>query len=415
MRLETICVQGCGRPKSGEPRQLPIIPSTTFRYETSEEMGKLFNLEASGYFYTRLANPTNDAVARKITALEGGTGGVLVSSGMAAVFYSLFNIVASSTIYGGSYNLLSVTVKRMGIDVTFIEPDWTDDQIHAAFRPNTKAFFGETLANPALVVFDLERFAKIAHEHGVPLIVDNTFPTPIHCRPFEWGADIVVHSTTKYMDGHSAALGGVVVDSGKFDWDAHSDRFPGLTTPDESYHGLTYTKTFGLEGAYTTKLIAQVGRDLGSMISPFTAFVLNLGLETLALRIERHCENAQKVAEWLEADPRVSWVRFPGLKSDKYYDLAQKYMPQGSSGVMTFGVKGGREAAEKAMAKFKSIIIATHVADAQSCVLHPATTTHRQLSDAELLESGVLPDMVRLSVGIENVDDIIEDLDQALA
>ncbi|MBR0224535.1 MAG: O-acetylhomoserine aminocarboxypropyltransferase/cysteine synthase [Thermoguttaceae bacterium] len=422
MRLETICVQGCGRPKSGEPRQLPIIPSTTFRYETSEEMGKLFNLEASGYFYTRLANPTNDAVARKITALEGGTGGVLVSSGMAAVFYSLFNIVsagdhivASSTIYGGSYNLLSVTVKRMGIDVTFIEPDWTDDQIHAAFRPNTKAFFGETLANPALVVFDLERFAKIAHEHGVPLIVDNTFPTPIHCRPFEWGADIVVHSTTKYMDGHSAALGGVVVDSGKFDWDAHSDKFPGLTTPDESYHGLTYTKTFGLEGAYTTKLIAQVGRDLGSMISPFTAFVLNLGLETLALRIERHCENAQKVAEWLEADPRVSWVRFPGLKSDKYYDLAQKYMPQGSSGVMTFGVKGGREAAEKAMAKFKSIIIATHVADAQSCVLHPATTTHRQLSDAELLESGVLPDMVRLSVGIENVDDIIEDLDQALA
>ncbi len=422
MRLETICVQGCGRPKSGEPRQLPIIPSTTFRYETSEEMGKLFNLEASGYFYTRLANPTNDAVARKITALEGGTGGVLVSSGMAAVFYSLFNIVsagdhivASSTIYGGSYNLLSVTVKRMGIDVTFIEPDWTDDQIHAAFRPNTKAFFGETLANPALVVFDLERFAKIAHEHGVPLIVDNTFPTPIHCRPFEWGADIVVHSTTKYMDGHSAALGGVVVDSGKFDWDAHSDKFPGLTTPDESYHGLTYTKTFGLEGAYTTTLVAQVGRDLGSMISPFTAFVLNLGLETLALRIERHCENAQKVAEWLEADPRVSWVRFPGLKSDKYYDLAQKYMPQGSSGVMTFGVKGGREAAEKAMAKFKSIIIATHVADAQSCVLHPATTTHRQLSDAELLESGVLPDMVRLSVGIENVDDIIEDLDQALA
>ena len=420
--IDTVCVQGGYLAANGQPRQIPIIQSTTFRYETSEDMGKLFDLEAEGYFYTRLQNPTNDMVAAKIRDLEGGTAAMLTSSGQAANFFAVFNIanagdhvVACSAIYGGTFNLFSVTMQKMGISFTFVSPDCTDEELDAAFRPNTKLFFGETIANPALTVFDIERYARIAHEHGVPLIIDNTFPTPINCRPFEWGADIVVHSTTKYMDGHSAALGGVVVDSGKFDWDAHSDKFPGLTTPDESYHGLTYTKTFGLEGAYTTKLVAQVGRDLGSMISPFTAFVLNLGLETLALRIERHCENAQKVAEWLEADPRVSWVRFPGLKSDKYYDLAQKYMPQGSSGVMTFGVKGGREAAEKAMAKFKSIIIATHVADAQSCVLHPATTTHRQLSDAELLESGVLPDMVRLSVGIENVDDIIEDLDQALA
>ena len=422
MKRETICIQGCGRPANGEPRQLPIIQSTTFRYESSEAMAKLFDLEASGYFYTRLANPTNDAVARKIAALEGGTAGVLVSSGMAAVFYSLFNlassgdhIVSSSTIYGGTFNLFNVTLKKMGIDVTFIEPDWTDEQVNAAFRPNTKLFFGETIANPALTVFDIERYAKIAHEHGVPLIIDNTFPTPINCRPFEWGADIVVHSTTKYMDGHSASLGGCVVDSGKFDWNAHKDKFPGLTTPDESYHGLVYTDAFGQGGAYITKLVAQVGRDLGSMIGPFNAYILNIGLETLALRMERHCQNAQKVAEWLEKHPKVSWINYPGLKSSKDYELAQKYMPNGTCGVLSFGLKGGREAAEAFMKKLNVAIIATHVADAQTCLLHPASTTHRQLSDAELAEAGVSPDLVRLSVGIENVDDIIADLDQALA
>ena len=422
MKRETICIQGCGRPANGEPRQLPIIQSTTFRYESSEAMAKLFDLEASGYFYTRLANPTNDAVARKIAALEGGTAGVLVSSGMAAVFYSLFNlassgdhIVSSSTIYGGTFNLFNVTLKKMGIDVTFIEPDWTDEQVNAAFRPNTKLFFGETIANPALTVFDIERYAKIAHEHGVPLIIDNTFPTPINCRPFEWGADIVVHSTTKYMDGHSASLGGCVVDSGKFDWNAHKDKFPGLTTPDESYHGLVYTEAFGQGGAYITKLVAQVGRDLGSMIGPFNAYILNIGLETLALRMERHCQNAQKVAEWLEKHPKVSWINYPGLKSSKDYELAQKYMPNGTCGVLSFGLKGGREAAEAFMKKLNVAIIATHVADAQTCLLHPASTTHRQLSDAELAEAGVSPDLVRLSVGIENVDDIIADLDQALA
>ena len=422
MKRETICIQGCGRPANGEPRQLPIIQSTTFRYESSEAMAKLFDLEASGYFYTRLANPTNDAVARKIAALEGGTAGVLVSSGMAAVFYSLFNlassgdhIVSSSTIYGGTFNLFNVTLKKMGIDVTFIEPDWTDEQVNAAFRPNTKLFFGETIANPALTVFDIERYAKIAHEHGVPLIIDNTFPTPINCRPFEWGADIVVHSTTKYMDGHSASLGGCVVDSGKFDWNAHKDKFPGLTTPDESYHGLVYTEAFGQGGAYITKLVAQVGRDLGSMIGPFNAYILNIGLETLALRMERHCQNAQKVAEWLEKHPKVSWINYPGLKSSKDYELAQKYMPNGTCGVLSFGLKGGREAAEAFMKKLNVAIIATHVADAQTCLLHPASTTHRQLSDAELAEAGVSPDLIRLSVGIENVDDIIADLDQALA
>ena len=422
MKRETICIQGCGRPANGEPRQLPIIQSTTFRYESGEAMAKLFDLEASGYFYTRLANPTNDAVARKIAALEGGTAGVLVSSGMAAVFYSLFNlasagdhIVSSSTIYGGTFNLFNVTLKKMGIDVTFIEPDWTDEQVNAAFRPNTKLFFGETIANPALTVFDIERYARIAHEHGVPLIVDNTFPTPINCRPFEWGADIVVHSTTKYMDGHSASLGGCVVDSGKFDWNAHKDKFPGLTTPDESYHGLVYTDAFGLGGAYITKIVAQVGRDLGSMISPFNAYILNIGLETLALRMERHCQNAQKVAEWLEKHPKISWINYPGLKSSKDYALAQKYMPNGTCGVLSFGLKGGREAAEAFMKKLNLAIIATHVADAQTCLLHPASTTHRQLSDAELVEAGVSPDLVRLSVGIENVDDIIADLEQALA
>lgn len=422
MKPETICIQGCGRPGNGEPRQIPIVESTTFRYETSEAMGKLFNLEASGYFYSRLANPTNDAVARKITALEGGTAGVLAATGQAAIFYAIFNIasagdhvVASSTIYGGTYNLLAVTMKRMGVEVTFIEPDWTDEQVHAAFRPNTKLFYGETLANPALVVFDIERFARIAHEHGVPLIVDNTFPTPINCRPFEWGADIVVHSTTKYMDGHAAAMGGAVVDSGKFDWNARKDKFPGLTTPDESYHGLVYTEAFGQGGAYITKIVAQLGRDLGAMISPFNAYILNLGLESLPLRIKRHSENAQKIAEWLEADPRVAWVNYPGLKSSKYYELAQKYLPDGASGVMAFGVKGGRAAADEFMKKLNVIFIATHVADAQSCVLNPANTTHRQLSDAELVDAGVLPDMVRLSVGLENVDDLIADLDQALA
>jgi len=422
MKRETICIQGCGRPANGEPRQLPIIQSTTFRYESGEAMAKLFDLEASGYFYTRLANPTNDAVARKIAALEGGTAGVLVSSGMAAVFYSLFNlasagdhIVSSSTIYGGTFNLFNVTLKKMGIDVTFVEPDWTDEQVNAAFRPNTKLFFGETIANPALTVFDIERYARIAHEHGVPLIIDNTFPTPINCRPFEWGADIVVHSTTKYMDGHSASLGGCVVDSGKFDWNAHKDKFPGLTTPDESYHGLVYTDAFGLGGAYITKIVAQVGRDLGSMISPFNAYILNIGLETLALRMERHCQNAQKVAEWLEKHPKISWINYPGLESSKDYALAQKYMPNGTCGVLSFGLKGGREAAEAFMKKLNLAIIATHVADAQTCLLHPASTTHRQLSDAELVEAGVSPDLVRLSVGIENVDDIIADLEQALA
>jgi len=385
-------------------------------------MAKLFDLEASGYFYTRLANPTNDAVARKIAALEGGTAGVLVSSGMAAVFYSLFNlasagdhIVSSSTIYGGTFNLFNVTLKKMGIDVTFVEPDWTDEQVNAAFRPNTKLFFGETIANPALTVFDIERYARIAHEHGVPLIIDNTFPTPINCRPFEWGADIVVHSTTKYMDGHSASLGGCVVDSGKFDWNAHKDKFPGLTTPDESYHGLVYTDAFGLGGAYITKIVAQVGRDLGSMISPFNAYILNIGLETLALRMERHCQNAQKVAEWLEKHPKISWINYPGLESSKDYALAQKYMPNGTCGVLSFGLKGGREAAEAFMKKLNLVFIATHVADAQTCLLHPASSTHRQLSDAELAEAGVSPDLVRLSVGIENVDDIIADLEQALA
>ncbi len=385
-------------------------------------MAKLFDLEANGYFYTRLANPTNDAVARKIAALEGGTAGVLVSSGMAAVFYSLFNlasagdhIVSSSTIYGGTFNLFNVTLKKMGIDVTFVEPDWTDEQVNAAFRPNTKLFFGETIANPALTVFDIERYARIAHEHGVPLIIDNTFPTPINCRPFEWGADIVVHSTTKYMDGHSASLGGCVVDSGKFDWNAHKDKFPGLTTPDESYHGLVYTDAFGLGGAYITKIVAQVGRDLGSMISPFNAYILNIGLETLALRMERHCQNAQKVAEWLEKHPKISWINYPGLESSKDYALAQKYMPNGTCGVLSFGLKGGREAAEAFMKKLNLVFIATHVADAQTCLLHPASSTHRQLSDAELAEAGVSPDLVRLSVGIENVDDIIADLEQALA
>ncbi len=421
MRKETKCIQAGYTPKNGESRMIPIIQSTTFKYDTSEDMGKLFDLEAPGYFYTRLQNPTNDMVAAKIAALEGGTAAMLTSSGQAASFFSVFNIagqgdhiVSSSSIYGGTFNLFNVTMKRMGIDFTFIDPDCSDEELEAAFRPNTKAVFGETIANPALTVFDIERFAKAAHSHGVPLIIDNTFATPINCRPFEWGADIVVHSTTKYMDGHDAGVGGCIVDSGKFDWDAHADKFPGLTTPDESYHGITYTKKFGLEGAYITKATAQLMRDLGSIQSPQNAFYLNLGLESLAVRMKRHCENAQKVAEFLQTRPEVAWVNYPGLPDNKYHELAMKYMPEGTCGVISFGVKGGRKAAEEFMKHLKIAMIATHVADAHTCVLHPASSTHRQLSDEELAAAGVGADLIRLSVGIENVDDIIEDLDQAL-
>ena len=421
MRKETKCIQAGYTPKNGESRMIPIIQSTTFKYDTSEDMGKLFDLEAPGYFYTRLQNPTNDMVAAKIAALEGGTAAMLTSSGQAASFFSVFNIagqgdhiVSSSSIYGGTFNLFNVTMKRMGIDFTFIDPDCSDEELEAAFRPNTKAVFGETIANPALTVFDIERFANAAHSHGVPLIIDNTFATPINCRPFEWGADIVVHSTTKYMDGHDAGVGGCIVDSGKFDWDAHADKFPGLTTPDESYHGITYTKKFGLEGAYITKATAQLMRDLGSIQSPQNAFYLNLGLESLAVRMKRHCENAQKVAEFLQKRPEVAWVNYPGLPDNKYHELAMKYMPEGTCGVISFGVKGGRKAAEEFMKHLKVAMIATHVADAHTCVLHPASSTHRQLSDEELAAAGVGADLIRLSVGIENVDDIIEDLDQAL-
>ena len=421
MRKETKCIQAGYTPKNGESRMIPIIQSTTFKYDTSEDMGKLFDLEAPGYFYTRLQNPTNDMVAAKIAALEGGTAAMLTSSGQAASFFSVFNIagqgdhiVSSSSIYGGTFNLFNVTMKRMGIDFTFIDPDCSDEELEAAFRPNTKAVFGETIANPALTVFDIERFARAAHSHGVPLIIDNTFATPINCRPFEWGADIVVHSTTKYMDGHDTGVGGCIVDSGKFDWDAHADKFPGLTTPDESYHGITYTKKFGLEGAYITKATAQLMRDLGSIQSPQNAFYLNLGLESLAVRMKRHCENAQKVAEFLQTRPEVAWVNYPGLPDNKYHELAMKYMPEGTCGVISFGVKGGRKAAEEFMKHLKVAMIATHVADAHTCVLHPASSTHRQLSDEELAAAGVGADLIRLSVGIENVDDIIEDLDQAL-
>ena len=384
-------------------------------------MGKLFDLEASGYFYTRLQNPTNDYVAAKICSLEGGSAAMLTSSGQAASFYSVFNIagagdhvVASSTIYGGTFNLFNVTMKRMGIDFTFVDPDCSDEELEAAFKPNTKAVFGETIANPALIVFDIERFANAAHAHGVPLIVDNTFATPINCRPIEWGADIVIHSTTKYMDGHDATVGGVIVDSGKFDWMAHADKFPGLTTPDDSYHGITYAEKFGLEGAYITKCTAQLMRDLGSIPSPMNAYLLNLGLESLAVRMERHCSNALKVAQFLEKHEKVTWVNYPGLPGNKYYERAQKYLPNGTTGVVSFGVKGGRAAAEKFMKNLKLAIIATHVADAHTCVLHPASSTHRQMTDEELIAGGVLPDLVRFSVGIENVDDIIADLDNAL-
>ncbi len=417
---ETLCVQAGWTPKNGEPRVVPIYQSTTFKYDDSDQMARLFDLKDTGYFYTRLQNPTNDAVAAKIAALEGGVGAILTSSGQAANFYAVFNIceagdhiVCSSTIYGGTFNLFGVTLKKLGIECTFIDADAPEEEIDKAFQPNTKCMFGETISNPSINVLDIEKFARIAHKHGVPLIVDNTFATPINCRPFEWGADIVTHSTTKYMDGHATCVGGVVVDSGNFDWMAHADKFPGLTTPDESYHGLTYAKAFG-KMAYITKLTAQLMRDLGSIPSPMNAFLLNLGLETLHLRVPRHCENAQKVAEWLEANPKVKWVHYCGLKSNKYYELAQKYLPNGSCGVIAFGLKGTREDAVKFMDSLKLACIVTHVADARTCVLHPASHTHRQLSDEQLIEAGVAPDLIRLSVGIENVDDIIADLEQAL-
>ncbi len=418
---ETLCVQGGWTPKNGEPRVLPIYQSTTFKYDTSEQMARLFDLKDSGYFYTRLQNPTNDAVAAKIAALEGGVAAMLTSSGQAANFYAVFNIceagdhfVCSSTIYGGTFNLFGVTMKKLGIECTFVDADAPDEEIEKAFRPNTKCLFGETISNPSINVLDIEKFARIAHKHGVPLIVDNTFATPINCRPFEWGADIVTHSTTKYMDGHATCVGGAIVDSGNFDWDAHADKFPGLTRPDESYHGLTYTKSFG-KMAYITKATAQLMRDLGSIQSPENAFLLNLGLETLHLRVPRHCENAQRVAEWLEANPKVKWVNYCGLRSSKYYELAKKYMPNGSCGVIAFGLKGSREEAIRFMDALKLACIVTHVADARTCVLHPASHTHRQLTDEQLIEAGVAPDLIRLSVGIENVTDIIADLEQALA
>ncbi len=420
-RIETKCIQAGYVPGNGEPRQIPIVQSTTFKYDTSEDMGKLFDLEASGYFYTRLQNPTNDYVAGKIAALEGGTAAMLTSSGQAANFYAVFNIancgdhvVCASTVYGGTFNLFSVTMKKMGIDFTFVSPYCTDEELEAAFKPNTKAVFGETIANPALVVLDIERFAKAAHSHGVPLIIDNTFATPYLCRPFEFGADIVTHSTTKYMDGHGAAVGGCIVDSGKFDWNKYADKFPGLTTPDDSYHGVTYTERFGLEGAFITKATAQLMRDFGSIQSPQNAFLLNLGLESLHVRMERHSSNALKIAQFLKNHPLISWVKYSGLEGDKDYDLAMKYLPKGQCGVVSFGVKGGRKAAEAFMKELKLCSIETHVADARTCCLHPASATHRQMNDEELVAAGVSPDLIRLSVGIENADDLIEDLDQAL-
>lgn len=418
--IGTMCVQGGWKPENGEPRVLPIYQSTTFKYSTSEQMARLFDLEESGYFYTRLANPTNDAVAAKIAELEGGVGAILTSSGQAANFYAVFNLcnagdhfVCSSAIYGGTFNLFAVTMKKMGIDCTFVSPNATEEEIAAAFRPNTKLLFGETISNPSNDVLDIELFAKVAHAHGVPLIVDNTFATPVNCRPFEWGADIVTHSTTKYMDGHATSVGGVIVDSGNFDWEAHAEKFPGLTTPDDSYHGLTYTKAFG-KNAFITKATAQLMRDLGSIPSPHNSFLLNLGLETLHLRMPRHCENALKVAQWLEKHPKVGWVNYAGLESSKYYELAKKQMPNGTCGVISFGLKGTREDAIDFMDKLKFIAIVTHVADARTCVLHPASHTHRQLTDEQLREAGVPADLVRLSVGIEDVEDIIADLEQAL-
>lgn len=421
MNFDTSCLHAGYRPGNGEPRNIPIIQSTTFRYETSGDMGKLFDLEASGYFYTRLQNPTSDAVAARLCELEGGTAAMLLSSGQAANFFAVFNIasagdhvVASSAIYGGTYNLFAVTMKRMGIEFTFVDPDCTGDELDAAFRPNTKALFGETIANPALTVLDIEKFAKAAHAHGVPLIVDNTFATPALCRPFEWGADIVTHSTTKYLDGHAAAVGGAIVDSGRFDWDACADKYPGLTTPDDSYHGVTYTKKFGLEGAYITKAVVQLMRDFGSTPAPMNSWLLGMGMETLPLRMARHCSNAQGVAEYLQKHEKVDWVRYAGLPGDKYYDLGRKYLPNGCCGVVSFGVKGGRAAAERFMAGLKLASIATHVADAKTCVLHPASATHRQMNNAELAAAGVSPDLVRFSVGLEDLDDLIADLDQAL-
>ena len=422
MNRDTICVQGGYTPGNGEPRQIPIIQSTTFKYATSEDMGKLFDLEADGYFYSRLQNPTCDMVAKKICELEGGTAAMLTSSGQAANFFALFNlceagdhIVASSTIYGGTFNLISVTMKKMGITATFVDPLCSEEELDAAFQPNTKVVFGETIANPALTVLDIEKFAKAAHAHGVPLIVDNTFPTPVNCRPFEWGADIVTHSTTKYMDGHGAVLGGAIVDSGKFDWMAHAEKFPGLCTPDESYHGITYAERFGKEGAFITKATAQLMRDFGSTPAPINSWIMGMHLESLGVRMERHCANALAVAKWLDADPRVSWVSFPGLETDKYHALAEKYMPNGTCGVISFGVPGGREKVSAFLDHLKMVSIATHVADARSCTLYPAGTTHRQLTEEQLEEAGVGIDLVRLSCGIENTADIIADLDQALA
>jgi len=419
-KKDTQCVQAGYTPKNGEPRIMPIIQSTTFKYDSSNEMGKLFDLESSGYFYSRLQNPTCDNVASKICELEGGIGAVLTSSGQAATFFALFNIVsagdhivASSAIYGGSFNLIGTTMKRMGIDSTFINPEDDSETIAKAFKPNTKAFFAESISNPSLVVLDIERMAKIAHEHGVPLIVDNTFPTPINCTPFKHGADIVTHSTTKYMDGHACAVGGVVVDSGNFDWEKFSNKYPCLCTPDDSYHGIIYTQKFG-KAAYITKMVSQLMRDLGSTQSPQNAFYLNLGLETLALRMPKHCANALKIAEFLKNDKRVSWVRYPSLKDSEYYSLVEKYMPNGSCGVISFGVKGGREAASRFLDALRLICVVTHVADARTCALHPATTTHRQMTDDQLVECGISPDLVRLSVGIENVDDLIADIDNAL-
>lgn len=420
-RIETICVQGGYTPKNGEPRQIPIYQSTTFKYDTSEDMGKLFDLEASGYFYTRLQNPTNDLVAARLTQLEGGTAGMLTSSGQAANFFAIFNIatagdhvVSSASIYGGTYNLFNVTMRKMGIEFTFVSPDATEEEIQAAFRPNTKALFGETIANPACTVLDIEMYAKIAHRNGVPLIIDNTFATPINCRPIEWGADIVTHSTTKYIDGHGSGVGGAIIDGGKFDWNKYADKFPGLTTPDDSYHGVTYTERFGLEGAFITKATAQLMRDFGSIQSPQNAYYVNLGLESLHVRMKRHCENGQAVAEFLNNHPKVEWVHYCGLKTDKYYELGQKYLPNGSCGVLAFAVKGDRKDAEKVMKNLKVAAIETHVADARTCCLHPANATHRQLTDEQLAQAGIAPTLIRYSCGIENAQDLIEDLAQAL-
>lgn len=419
--IETICIQGGYNPANGQPRQLPIIQSTTYRYDTSEDMGKLFDLESDGYMYSRLANPTCDMVAKKIAAMEGGSAAMLTSSGQAANFYAIFNIascgdhiVASSTIYGGTFNLFSVTMKRMGIDFTFVSPDCSNEELNAAFRENTKAVFGETIANPALTVLDIEKLAKAAHEHGVPLIIDNTFATPVNCRPFEWGADIVTHSTTKYMEGHAATIGGCIVDSGKFDWTKYPEKFPGLCSPDDSYHGVTYTERFGLEGAFITKAVAQLMRDFGSTPSPQSAFLLSLGLESLPVRMERHCSNALKMAQFLENHSQVAWVNYPDLASNKYHYLTSKYLPKGSCGVISFGIKGGRKAAEEFMGHLKLASIETHVADSRTCCLHPASSTHRQMTEAQLQDAGVPGDLIRISIGLENIDDLIEDVSNAL-